>query len=162
MSDQSGVNHSIHTPGGGLARGYLILAAVFFPLGITQPVLETSRFFFFKDQYSILETIQALWRTEEIVLAALIFLFSIITPLLKMIVTALISWRVVVPGPGTAQVLESLGKWSLADVFIVAIAIVIWSTSGVGTAASQTGIWLFATSAVFTMLASGQVVRALR
>lgn len=151
----------VKPPGGGLARGYLILAIVLFPLGITLPVLETSRFIFFSDQYSILETIQGLWANGETALAVLVAAFSILTPILKILISGLVHFQILSPHPSTVRILEHLGKWSFADVLIVALIIVIWSSSGIGQAASLPGLWVFAASAALAMLASGRVARAL-
>ena len=150
-----------HGAGGALARGLIALAAFLFPLGVMLPMMETRRFLLWKDSYSLLDTISALWASEEIALAALITLFSLVTPPAK----ALVLMRLhLADGPVSSGLLawvERLGKWSLTDVLVVAVAMVMWSSSGLASAASQPGLWFFAASGVLLMLASGLVTRDL-
>lgn len=140
--------------GGGLARALIILAAVFLPLGLLLPVLETTRLWVFKDSYSLIDTVGGLFDNGEIALALLIGTFSIVTPTLKLV---LVTWLHLV-GPeghtGLARWVERLGKWSLTDVLVIAVLIVVWSGTGLKLT-TQPGLWFFALSAISLMLASG-------
>ncbi len=161
MSDEapsSDVAHPLHRARGSsaTARALIILSAVFLPLGLTLPVLETTRFWFFKDSYSLIDTVRGLYGSGEIALAFLIALFSLVTPALKLI---LVTWLHIGDPhqrPGLSQWVERLGKWSLTDVLVVAVLIVVWSGTGLQLT-TQPGLWFFAASAVMLMVASGLV-----
>lgn len=142
--------------GGGLARALIILAALFLPLGLTLPVLETTRLWVFKDSYSLLDTVRGLADRGELALALLIGVFSIITPMLKLV---LVTWLHLAGRgghSGLARWVERLGKWSLTDVLVIAVLIVVWSGTGLQLT-TQPGLWFFGLSAILMMLASGLV-----
>ena len=148
--------------GGGLARGVLILAIAFLPLGLVLPVLETTRLWVFKDSYSLIDTVRALVEEGEVVLALLIGLFSLVTPVVKALaVTILHQRRAGAPAGSLALWVDRLGKWSLADVLVIAILIVLASGTGLQLA-PEPGLWFFAAGAVLLMIASDLVVRDLQ
>ena len=69
----------------GMVRALLVLSMLFLPLGLTLPVLETTRLWVFKESYSLIDAVRALFEAGEIALAMLIALFSLVTPALKLI-----------------------------------------------------------------------------
>jgi paraquat-inducible protein A len=149
--------------GGGLARAILIVSVLFLALGLWLPVMETRQLWLFKTEYSLLQTVRALFEEGELGLAALVFAFSIITPLLKSIGLAVLHLRGRASGvTGLARFVEAIGRWSLTDVLVVAILIVVWSSAGALGAASLPGLWFFAGSAIGLMIAGGLIVRDLR
>jgi paraquat-inducible protein A len=146
--------------GGALARVCLILAAVCLPLGLTLPVLETTRLWVFKDSYSLVDTVGALFEAGETALALIIALFSMVTPVVKLGVVSLLHIQAPSPKNDLALWAERLGKWSLTDVLVIAILIVVWSGTGPQLAV-QPGLWFFAASAMLLLLASGLISRDL-
>ncbi|MGY6533544.1 paraquat-inducible protein A [Glycocaulis sp.] len=152
-----------HGNGGALARGLIALGLVLFPPGIFLPMLETTRFLVLTEQYSLLDTLAALLAARELGLFLLIGLFSVGTPLLKAAILILVHR---LPAeqitPYAMRAIELLGKWSLTDVLVVAIFIVLWSSGPFMGAASLPGLWFFAASAVSLMLASGVIARDVR
>ncbi|KAA5804732.1 paraquat-inducible protein A [Alkalicaulis satelles] len=163
MSDAALTPLSRKRPAGGaLARALLALGVIFFPLGVTLPVMETTRFWIFKDSYSLIAAVAKLLEAGEWRLGAVIAAFSLGAPVMKMIMVAALHARPAgAPGGWLARWVERLGKWSLTDVLVVALLIVIWSGGGMVAVASQPGLWFFALSAVCLMLASGLIVRDL-
>ena len=125
---------------------------------VSLPLMETARFVFLRETYSVIETLRALWTNEEFALAALIGAFSVATPILKAgLLTRLHLAR---PGeipPRPLAFVNGLGKWSLTEVLVVAAIIVLWSSNGFAHAASLPGLWIFAGSAVLLMLAAGRI-----
>jgi hypothetical protein len=73
---------------------------------------------------SILGSVRRLYEVGSPVPATLILLFSVIVPLLK---SALVTWAVFVAGERqrlrTLTFVEAIAKWSMADVFVVALFI---------------------------------------
>lgn len=149
--------------GGALARALLIVCVLFLGLGLWLPVMETRQLWIFKTEYSLLQTVGALFEEGELGLAALVFAFSIVTPVLKCAgLTALHLRRRGSGVTGFARLVEGIGRWSLTDVLVVAILIVVWSSAGALGAASLPGLWFFAASAIGLMIAAGLIVRDLR
>ncbi|MBX2847842.1 MAG: paraquat-inducible protein A [Acidiferrobacterales bacterium] len=71
---------------------------------------------------SIIQTIQTLFQNQNYLVAWLILLFSVVVPLLKIGLLLLV--LVVKDFSGRTQVLKfvaAIGKWSMADVFVVSI-----------------------------------------
>ncbi|XBQ15784.1 MAG: paraquat-inducible protein A [Oceanicaulis sp.] len=149
--------------GGALARVLLILSVPFLALGLWLPVMETRQLWVFRTEYSLLQSVQALYEEGELGLAALVFIFSIVTPLLKCVGLTALHLRPSGSGvTGFAKFMDWVGRWSLTDVLVVAILIVVWSSAGALNAASLPGLWFFAASAAGLMIAAGLIVSDLR
>lgn len=148
--------------GGGFARALLALAAVFLPLGLILPVVETTQLWVFRSSYSLIDTVRALIDEDELALGLLIAVFSLVTPIVKLSLVTVLHMRLRGSGMSVlANWVDRLGKWSLTDVLVVALLIVMASGTGLDIAA-EPGLWFFATSAFLLMLASDMVVRDLR
>lgn len=109
---------------------------------------------------SILQTIVLLWDSARVV-AIMIFLFSVLNPILKTVVTLLVTLS-----QRTGQshfghfILKHLGKWSMADVFIVAI-LLSWfamQSDPSTTAQLEPGILFFGAFCMLSV-ASGYIVK---
>jgi len=152
-----------HGPGGALARAALVLGVVLLPLGWLAPMLETRRFFFVRDSYSLIETVAALAQSGETILAVTVGVFSIALPGLKALTLV---WLNVAGGRGVRPfglfLLEHLGQWSMMEVFIAALIVVSLSGAGLASAITLPGLYIFAASALLLMLSSGRVARDLR
>lgn len=146
-----------HGPGGATARGFLVIALITLPLGLVLPMMETTRLLVFKDAYSLLDAVATLYRSGEAVLASVILIFSIVTPGVK----ALALWLMHVFPPsrslGALRAIERLGKWSMMDVLIAALVVVLFSGQGSVAAASLPGLYLFTVAALALMIASGRM-----
>lgn len=77
--------------------------------------------------YSILGTVDDLWSRDKVIVALLIFLFSIVFPATKMILYFIMlnfeKYR-----PKIYVLLSHLAKWSMADVFVVGILLTYMAT----------------------------------
>ena len=87
---------------------------------------------------SLLQTVQELWQDERLLVAALIFAFSICIPVFKFILLTLAyikkHTRLEVM---VYSIISKIGKWSMADVFVVAIFLAVLSTNHAETATQQ-------------------------
>jgi paraquat-inducible protein A len=81
-------------------------------------------------ELSLLATIQELWHDERILVAVLVFLFSVAIPVVK---SCLVSWAYFKRNSDMERKIldfvAKIGKWSMADVFVVAIFLAILSTN---------------------------------
>lgn len=91
-------------------------------------------------EVSVISGLQALWGSD-VVLALLVTFFAILAPILKVLGVALIQFRLL--DAKTLPVLNTLGKLAMADIFLIALYIVI--VKGVGMARIETawGLYLF-------------------
>lgn len=89
-------------------------------------------------ELSLMGTIQELWQDQRIMVAVLIFIFSVCVPILKSLLlliaylkkNTLIERRLI-------KFVGVIGKWSMADVFVVAIFLAILSTNHAETTSSH-------------------------
>jgi len=89
-------------------------------------------------QLSLIETVQELYQDDRIFVAVLIFLFSICIPFIK---TTLVSFAYFKRNTDLErkiyEFVSKIGKWSMADVFVVAIFLAVLSTNHAETANEQ-------------------------
>jgi paraquat-inducible protein A len=122
--------------------------------------------------YSIWGGIVSLWRDGNVVLAPIVFLFSIVFPIAKLVLlgwTLFVSRRAARLGAppldaGLLRFVEWLrhvGKWSMLDVLIIAL-FVGSIRIGLATASSLAGIHVFTAAIVLSMLASAALARRLQ
>ena len=128
-----------------------VLATISLVLGVFLPVVEVNNLAIFSSRFSIAEAAWELMVDEQYLLGLVVIVFSVVFPLGK-IFAAIVLWRRF-QNTGDAPVrwigwLEFFGRWSCADVLLVAVAIVVAKTSGIANARMEIGIWFFAASIV--------------
>jgi paraquat-inducible protein A len=135
---------------------FLLVAAISFGLGISLPLVRLEKLYIFTETPSLLNVISGLWSEGNVVLSAVIVLFSIVFPTAKLYSAfhATLNEREL---PGWIMM---LGKWSLMDVLLVAILVFAAKTSGFATAFAQPGIWFYMASTIFSALAVSKFVRS--
>ncbi len=131
----------------------MLLAAgpFFFALGITQPLVQFEKLYFFSETPSLLDIIVSLWGSENTSLAMVVLLVSVVFPAAKLLAVALEAGGGNMAGH-LHRLLPVLAKWSMMDVLLVALAIVAAKTSGFATALTQPGLWFYAGSAISVSL----------
>lgn len=89
-------------------------------------------------QLSILQTVEELWQDKRIVVAILIFAFSICIPILKSsLVTLAYFTKSKKLQSRLLSLVTAVGKWSMADVFVVAVFLAVLSTNHADTQSVQ-------------------------
>ncbi len=96
--------------------------------------------FFSGTEITVLGGVRDLWASDA-ALASLVALFAVVIPYGKTLFLAAIHFRVV--GPRALGLIEIVGKLSMADVFLIALYIVLVKGVGIGHVASAWGLWLF-------------------
>jgi paraquat-inducible protein A len=141
---------------------YLNLSlVVVFPIAWLSPLLTTDllppwhmpvwlggKRLFEPDTLTVISGIQALWETDVLLALAVTF-FVLVAPLLKCLGMALIHFNLMTEA--VQPVITTLGKLAMAEVFILAIYIVISKGVGIGQIEVAWGLYLF-TAAVLTSL----------
>ncbi len=152
--------------------GWTILAMLLAALGcyfagIFLPFTTVSKLWLFENQISVCHGLVVLWNAGELFLFLILFVFTVCFPVLK-INSLLILWFY----PGlTAERARSfykfvshLGKWSMLDVFVVAILVLTVKSTGVASIRVGSGFFLFFLSVMLTLFASmwtGQIASRL-
>ena len=136
----------------------IILATVFFALGVMLPAIRFTTIFVWTNQHSVATIIWALWRNEEFFLCIVIFTFSIVFPFMKLFYLLTLVTSPDMPAEfrnKSISAMEWLGRYSMTDVMVLALMIFYINASGYTEATVLPGIYFFAASAIMTMLAYG-------
>lgn len=144
----------------------LLIAAAFllFGTGVFFPFFHVTKLWVFDDAISVVGGIVTLFREGEYFLFAVLTLFTLVFPCVKLGLLAII-WMERAHDLAKVRRLHgwvaSLGKWSMLDVFVVAILIVTMKAAGLAKLQIGFGLYLFTFSVVVTQLASAWVARHL-
>jgi paraquat-inducible protein A len=136
----------------------IILATVFFALGVILPVIRFTTVFVWSNEHSIATIIYALYTNGEHFLCAVLFVFSILFPFLKLFyLLTLVTSPDLSPEFRSRSIatMEWLGRYSMTDVMVLALMIFYVNSSGYTEASVLPGAYYFAASAIITMLAYG-------
>lgn len=133
----------------------IIVSAALLFIGLNLPVL-TVRKLWEKNTFSVISGIINLWKGKYYVLSFIIFFFSVIFPVVKLVTLSVI-WFVRLSDRYRKWLLNGLGllgKWSMLDVFVTAIIIVSIKLGALASAKAEVGIYYFAISILLAMLAT--------
>lgn len=137
---------------------YLITSYLLYIPANLLPIMDTSSLFN-EQRDTIMSGILYLWRSGEASLAILVFLASIVTPLFKMLALTYLLFSVKYgtkkPLFGTKlyRFLHAIGRWSMLDIFMVAILVTLVNVKTLTVIAASPGAVAFAAVVILTMLA---------
>ena len=145
-----------------LARGpdrliglLILVAGGLLMLGWMLPIMTVKQLLFLSERVSILEGVWALWGNGHHFLFTVIVVFSILFPLAKLL-GALALWYGVEAGSRLLarwlHWLEVFGRWSMLDVFVVALTVVAIEVSLINDVTIHSGIYLFTAGIVLSIL----------
>jgi len=142
----------------------LLASAILLVLGIFLPIITLKEMILFKSTFSVWTGIIGLIKEHHYGLGIIIFLFSIIFPITKLTVLFGMWFRSMTSETREtlAHWIALLGKWSMLDVFVVAITIVITKISHFASAQPRVGIYLFTTSVLLTLIISERVEKIIK
>jgi uncharacterized paraquat-inducible protein A len=114
---------------------------IFFPIAWFAPLLKAGLLPFFSlSEISVISGIQALWE-KDIFLAIVVSALALLAPLIKVLSTALIQFDLL--SAKYKPILIHLGRLAMADIFLIAIYIVVAKGVGVGRLETGWGLYLF-------------------
>jgi paraquat-inducible protein A len=124
-----------------LILGLNLSLLVLYPLSWFAPLLRAGILPFFDlSQISVMSGLQALWE-KDVVFALLVTLFAIFAPYVKTIGLALLHFRML--SPRVLPALHILGKLAMADIFLIALYIILAKGIGLGRVETAWGLYLF-------------------
>jgi len=131
---------------------------ILFPIAWFAPLLRAGLLpLFGLSEISVVSGLQSLW-SSDVILALLVTAFALFAPYLKTIGLALVHFgllkRKVVP------ILGWLGKLAMADVFLIALYIVIAKGIGIGKVETAWGLYLFTACIVASIIISALTSKA--
>lgn len=135
----------------------LISSFVTLIIGITAPLLTLEKFYFFENRVSLISAVNQLLQKQEWVLFIIIGLFSLCLPFIKIFSLGAILH---IPHQGNTFLerllrwIERWGKWSMLEVFVVALLLVSVKLGALAKVTVHYGVYTFAASVIMTMIAS--------
>ena len=159
---------SLSTRSNGSIWGHIITNALLWislttlAIGIFAPVMTFKKLIFYKNTFSIYSGLVTLFNEAEYLLFLIIFFFTILFPLVKIVLLFLIHYRQSWSEERRTKILHYLGlisKWSMLDVFIVAMLVVIVRLGITGRVDARWGIYMFAAAVILSTLATLRIPR---
>ncbi len=136
----------------------MLLAAMgLFVGGIFLPFTAVTKLWLFENQISVYQGLIVLWKAGELFLFLILFVFTICFPFVK--INALLAlWLYPELTADQARTffkfVSNMGKWSMLDVFVVAILVLTVKSGGLASIHVKTGFFLFFVSVMLTQFAS--------
>jgi paraquat-inducible protein A len=140
---------------------FLIGSIVFYLPANLLPIMETESLLMGSHSDTIMSGIVVLWKSGAWLLAVIVFVASIMVPLLKML--ALLTILIAVHRCVSVhcydlaklyRLLEIVGRWSMLDIFVVAILVTLVQLQFVAAVTPGRGAAAFGAVVVLTMLAT--------
>ena len=123
-------------------------------VGVLAPLLTLEKMYFFENTVSLLSTIKGLYLQKEWFLFYVIAIFSLCIPAIKIASLVLITNMQFEQGSildKILQIIETFGKWSMLDVFVVALLLVSVKLGVLAKVDVHYGLYVFASSVLLTM-----------
>lgn len=125
---------------------------VLFPLAWWAPLMKAGLLpFFALSEISVVTGLQSLW-SKDIFLALVVTFFALVAPYLKTIGLALIHFDLA--SQRLLPVITIMGKLAMADIFLIALYIVIAKGVGIGRLETCWGLYLFTACVVASLYCS--------
>jgi len=124
--------------------------------GLDLPLLKIDKWIFWRNEYSVLKGTSALFQQGHAPLAVIVAGFVIVAPMLQA-AGAIGLWAV----GGSPRVrgwimavLRPVGRWAMADVFALGLAVVLTKINGVVNVETQPALWLLVAGAALVSAVS--------
>jgi len=139
---------------------YLVAAMALYVPANTLPIMHTSSLFGSSED-TILSGVLFLWESGSWVLALIVFLASIVIPLVKIIALAVLAasvqlgWRARRGERARLyRLVESIGRWSMLDIFVVALLVALVQLTALAAVRAGPAAPAFGAVVVLTMAAA--------
>jgi paraquat-inducible protein A len=140
----------------GTALALALLAA-----GLLLPIITLEKFLLVRNEVSIIEGTWRLLAQGHLLLFVIIATFSILLPLVKLVLIlgVLTRRRHGALLRGTLELVHRFGRWSMLDVFVVALLVVSVKLGAIAEVTTHYGLYAFAAAVLLTMVVTAGVVR---
>lgn len=129
--------------------------------GLVAPIITLNKFVLIENTFSVLSGTLELLKEGQVFLFVVITGFSVVLPLLKILMLN----RLLSSGEKDAAKLERYlhwmhvyGKWSMLDVFVVAVLVVAVKLGAIASVEMRFGLYFFAAAVLLTMYVTARVV----
>ena len=137
------------------------LATLLLTVGIFAPIITLEKLLIVRNTFSIASGVVGLLKDGQLFLFLIVGGFSIALPMLKLAVLMRILHVDLNQGTRLRTYIRwmhAYGKWSMLDVFVVAILVVSVKLGALASVQMHYGLYVFAAAVVLTMFATARVV----
>lgn len=143
-------------------RFFLIIIGLCLVSGLFAPIITLEKFYFFDNTVSIISGLLELIDDGQFLLFGIILLFSVVLPVIKLLLLN----KLLSPSINSEHHfkrhlnwMHQYGKWSMLDVFVVAVLIATVKLGAVANVQLHYGLYLFAAAVILTMIVTARVVK---
>lgn len=133
----------------------IISASMLLAVGMSLPLFKVTQMVLWKSSYSIITGVKQLFIEGEHFIGTIIMLFSIVFPTTKLVALTII-WMIRLSAEKRKIALHwlgYLGKWSMLDVFIVALMILAIKLKALARVELQAGFYVFSAAILISLIA---------
>ena len=149
-------------PGHPLLFCLLVLASLLLAAGLVMPMITISRFIYIRNSFSVVSGILELMNNGQAVLGIFIAGFSVVLPVLKIVLLFMALSGASPDSPGGRKILERLhrwGRWAMLDVMVAAVLVVTVKLGAVASVEVHPGLYAFGASALLVMGITDRILR---
>jgi paraquat-inducible protein A len=142
-------------------RLLIALSSLLLVMGLLSPIITLEKFVVIENTFSVLSGVIQLLKEGQWFLFLVVSAFSIVLPVLKLGVLYLLVGSRVPDKQRLHRYLHWMhlyGKWSMLDVFVVAILVVAVKLGAIANVEMRYGLYAFAASVLITMYVTARVV----
>ena len=158
----AGLNIASNHPGEARRlRVILWVTSALLGVGLVAPIITLHKFVLIENTFSVISGVMELFREGQFFLFFVITGFSIVLPLLKIVLlNTVLSAKDNNPKNIRKYLhwMHSLGKWSMLDVFVVAILVVSVKLGVIASVEMRYGLYAFAAAVILKMYVTARVV----
>lgn len=140
---------------------YIWVASALLLVGLVSPIITLSKFVLVQNTFSVLSGAIELLTEGQVFLFLVITGFSIVLPVLKLrVLYRLVSKSEIAKEKIRKQLhwMHLYGKWSMLDVFVVAVLVAAVKLGAVADVEMRFGLYAFAASVLLTMFITSRIV----
>ena len=144
-----------------LLRYFIRVAALLLLVGLVAPIITLRKFVLVENTFSVLSGVIELLQNGQVFLFLLLTGFSVVLPILKLgVLYRLVSKNEAMQDRGKQLLhwMHLYGKWSMLDVFVVAVLVVAVKLGAIIDVEMRYGLYAFAASVLLTMFITARVV----
>jgi paraquat-inducible protein A len=142
-------------------RVILYIAALLLAVGLVSPMMTIEKFFILRNTFSVLSGVFDLLKSGQLLLSAIIFGFSVVIPILKMLVLFRLTNSARQHCDDTHRYLKLMhdyGRWSMLDVFVVALLIVAVKLGPIADVQVHFGLFAFGSAMLVISYVTSRIV----
>ncbi len=137
----------------------LFTALALLVAGIVLPSLTVSTLAILSNSVSILSGLVVLWDDDQYFLFTVLLVFSVLFPAVKLLFGLWVWFFSGNPSHAAIARLEGLAKWSMLDVFVIALVVAALNVTVISGVLIHAGLYMFTASVILSKLALARIKR---